>query len=187
MSFIIPQFQMLSGMVGVEMSRLTIDYIGDIGLASILIFGCITFLVVILKITPESVRSFFYSFKTEIEENQEEKTATQTVDLPVEETVKLVAKPSKQTKKDTAEADEVKLTIDQPIEEELEAKLAKKLVQEHGEVDPTLELSKYRYPTLGLLKAYNEEGITINEAELEENKEKIVETLNNYKISIADI
>ena len=187
MSFIIPQHPMLSGMVGVEMSRLTIDYIGDIGLASILIFGCITFMVVILKITPESVRNVFSSFKTEMKENQEEEAAAQPVDLPVEETVKPVAKSSKQTKKDSSESDELKLTIDQPVEEEPEAKLAKKLVQEQGEVDPTLELSKYRYPTLELLKAYNEEGITINEAELEENKEKIVETLNNYKISIADI
>ena len=187
MSFIIPQHPMLSGMVGVEMSRLTIDYIGDIGLASILIFGCITFMVVILKITPESVRNVFSSFKTELKENQEEETAAQPFDLPVEETVKPVTKPSKQTKKDSSDSDELKLTIDQPFEEEPEAKLAKKLVQEQGEVDPTLELSKYRYPTLQLLKAYNEEGITINEAELEENKDKIVETLNNYKISIADI
>ncbi|MEC7085258.1 MAG: DNA translocase FtsK 4TM domain-containing protein, partial [Bacteroidota bacterium] len=187
MSFIIPQHPMLSGMVGVEMSRLTIDYIGDIGLASILIFGCITFMVVILKITPESIRYVFSSFKTELKENQEERTAAQPFDLPVEETVKPVAKPSKQTKKDSSESDELKLTIDQPFEEEPEANLAKKLVQEQGEVDPTLELSKYRYPTLELLKAYNEEGITINEAELEENKEKIVETLNNYNISIADI
>ncbi|MEE3019667.1 MAG: DNA translocase FtsK 4TM domain-containing protein, partial [Bacteroidota bacterium] len=187
MSFIIPQHPMLSGMVGVEMSRLTIDYIGDIGLASILIFGCITFMVVILRITPEGVRNVFSSFKTELKENQEERTAAQPFDLPVEETVKPVAKPSKQTKKDSSESDELKLTIDQPFEEEPEANLAKKLVQEQGEVDPTLELSKYRYPTLELLKAYNEEGITINEAELEENKEKIVETLNNYNISIADI
>ena len=187
MSFIIPQHPMLSGMVGVEMSRLTIDYIGDIGLASILIFGCITFMVVILKITPESVRYVFSSFKTELKESQEERTAAQPFGLPEEETVKPVAKPSKQTKKDSSESDELKLTIDQPFEEGPEANLAKKLVQEQGEVDPTLELSKYRYPTLELLKAYNEEGITINEAELEENKEKIVETLNNYNISIADI
>ncbi len=188
MSFVIPKHPMLSGMVGVEMSRFTIDYIGDIGLASILIFGCITFMVVILKITPESIRNVFSSFKIENkEDSEEEEEAAQPVDLAVEETVKPVCKPSKQTKKDSSESDEVKLTIDQPVEEELEAKLAKKLVQEQGEVDPTLELSKYRYPTLELLKAYNEEGITINEAELEENKEKIVETLNNYKISIADI
>ena len=187
MSFIIPQHPMLSGMVGVEMSRLTIDYIGDIGLASILIFGCITFMVVILKITPESVQNVFSSFKTELKENQEEETAAQPFALPEEESVKPVAKPSKQTKKDSSESDELKLTIDQPFEEGPEANLTKKLVQEQGEVDPTLELSKYRYPTLELLKAYNEEGITINEAELEENKEKIVETLNNYNISIADI
>ena len=101
-------------------------------------------MVVILKITPESVRYVFSSFKTELKESQEERTAAQPFGLPEEETVKPVAKPSKQTKKDSSESDELKLTIDQPVDEEPEAKLAKKLVQEQGEVDPTLELSKYQ-------------------------------------------
>ena len=36
-----------------------------------------------------------------------------------------------------------------------------------------------------LLKDYGESGITINQEELEANKNKIVETLNNYKIGIC--
>ena len=31
------------------------------------------------------------------------------------------------------------------------------------------------------------ESITINESELEENKDKIIDTLKNYQIGIADI
>ena len=64
---------------------------------------------------------------------------------------------------------------------------AKKLVADFGEVDPTLELKNFRSPTESLLKSYPHEGITINEQELEENKERIVDTLKNYQIGIADI
>ena len=65
--------------------------------------------------------------------------------------------------------------------------LANKLVEDFGLFDPTLELAKYQYPPLDLLKKYDTEGITINQEELEENKNKIVETLSNYKIGIASI
>ncbi len=189
LSFIIPQYPILGGMVGYEISRFTSDYIGDIGLASILIFGCIAFLVLILKVTPERILTSFSSLQTEKDDTEpveEEKTAEH-IDLPVKEAIKPSPKPTKPTSTKAEDPDEVKLTIDKPIADEPEVELAKKLVKEQGEVDPTLELSKFRGPTLELLKAYNEEGITINEAELEENKEKIVETLSNYKIGIADI
>ena len=189
LSFILPQYSILGGMVGYEMSMFTTDYIGDIGLASILIFGCIAFMVVILKITPERVLTAFSSILTEKDETEsvEEEKPVEPIDLPVKDPVKTSPKPAKPTVGKANDLEEVKLTIDTPIADEPEVKLAKKLVKEQGEVDPTLELSKFCGPTLELLKAYNEEGITINEAELEENKEKIVETLNNYKIGIADI
>ena len=44
-----------------------------------------------------------------------------------------------------------------------------------------------QYPNLDILKKYDSEGITINKEELEENKTKIVNTLNNYKIGIESI
>ncbi|MEZ0007141.1 S-DNA-T family DNA segregation ATPase FtsK/SpoIIIE [Flavobacterium sp. 28YEA47A] len=65
--------------------------------------------------------------------------------------------------------------------------LASKLVADFGEFDPTLDLSNYKFPTLDLLKEYSNGGITINQEELEENKNRIVETLRNYKIEIAQI
>ena len=72
-------------------------------------------------------------------------------------------------------------------EEQLEENLAERLVADFGEFDPTLELSKYKFPTLDLLKDYGSSGITINQEELEENKNRIVDTLRNYKIDIAQI
>lgn len=74
-----------------------------------------------------------------------------------------------------------------PEETTIEENLAAKLVADFGLFDPTLELSNYKFPTLDLLKEYGSGGITINQEELEENKNKIVDTLKNYKIDIAQI
>lgn len=74
-----------------------------------------------------------------------------------------------------------------PEEDIIEENLASKLVADFGLFDPTLDLSNYKYPTIDLLKEYSTGGITINQEELEENKNKIVETLRNYKIEIAQI
>jgi len=80
------------------------------------------------------------------------------------------------------------LVIEKVEEEDIiEENLAAKLVSHFGEFDPTLELSNYKFPTIDLLKDYGSGGITINQAELEENKNRIVETLRNYKIDIAQI
>lgn len=78
--------------------------------------------------------------------------------------------------------------IEKVEEEELvEENLAAKLVQDFGLFDPTLELSHYQFPSIDLLKEYSSGGITINQAELEENKNKIVDTLKNYSIGISQI
>lgn len=74
-----------------------------------------------------------------------------------------------------------------PEEMVIEENLAARLVADFGLFDPTLELSNYKFPTLDLLRDYSSGGITINQEELEENKNRIVETLRNYKIEIAQI
>lgn len=84
---------------------------------------------------------------------------------------------------------EVEVEVEKTIEEEtVEDNLSSKLVEDFGEFDPTLELAKFKFPPIDLLKDYtNGQGITINQEELEENKNRIVETLNNYKIGISNI
>ena len=76
---------------------------------------------------------------------------------------------------------------EQVIESTVEENLAAKLVADFGEFDPKLDLSNFKFPPIDLLKEYATVGITINQEELEENKNKIVETLRNYKIDIAQI
>ncbi len=52
--------------------------------------------------------------------------------------------------------------------------------------DPTLELSSYEHPVLPLLVEYDDE-LHIDRADLEANKDQIIETLLNYKIEITKI
>ena len=84
---------------------------------------------------------------------------------------------------------EIEVEIDVAIGREEETStenLANQLVKDFGEFDPTLELGNFKFPTFNLLKQYNE-SISIDPVELEANKDRIVETLKNYKIGIAEI
>lgn len=72
-------------------------------------------------------------------------------------------------------------------EDVVEENLAARLVKDFGEFDPTLDLSNYQFPPIELLKEHATGGITINQQELEDNKNRIVDTLRNYKIDIAQI
>ena len=56
-----------------------------------------------------------------------------------------------------------------------------------GEYDPTLDLPKFRFPPLSLLKDYDQGDTTVTNEELISNKNRIVETLGNYNIKIDKI
>ena len=56
-----------------------------------------------------------------------------------------------------------------------------------GKYDPTIELPHFQLPDLNLLDEKGSNTIQINKAELEANKNKIIETLNNYSIQISRI
>ena len=62
-----------------------------------------------------------------------------------------------------------------------------KKVQEFGEYNPKLDLSRYELPSIDILAEHGSGQVQINKEELEVNKNKIVETLNNYKIEISKI
>jgi len=53
--------------------------------------------------------------------------------------------------------------------------------------DPTLDLPRYENPVLDLLESYDDRKPVIDRAELEANKDQIINTLLNYKIEIVKI
>jgi S-DNA-T family DNA segregation ATPase FtsK/SpoIIIE len=197
----------LGGIIGFEMNDLIQDYIGKIGTALLLILGLITYLAVRFKITPQHFGKLFKSAKKEISEDFKEETDDNfaTIDnslsdeaeaiksafeVQIENLEPTITHHSKTEVKEEEEQikETVEIEVNPTIDEKSETdNLADKLVEDFGSFDPTLELAKYEFPPLDLLKKYDTEGITVNKEELEENKNKIVETLRNYKIGIASI
>lgn len=225
----------LGGTVGYEMNLFAQDYIGRIGTLLILVLGIIIYLIFKIKISPDTVKSFFERNKKELKDNLDSlktegsdvsynleeyaikdealtdeldeeiidepvlKTPSQfeinketlkpTINNPSEIHLEPVAKilPLSKEPEIIATSDESFVIEKAPEEATIEENLASRLIADFGFFDPTLELSNYKFPTLDMLKDYAGGGITINQAELEENKNNIVETLRNYKIEIAQI
>lgn len=96
--------------------------------------------------------------------------------------IQLEVEPSKTEK---IEKDEPLFTIEEPV---LETDVvAEKLVEEKGLYDPTLDLSSYKFPPLELLNEYEASKVQVTQDELNQNKDKIVATLTNFKIGIQSI
>lgn len=60
-------------------------------------------------------------------------------------------------------------------------------IEELEDYDPTKELSNYKSPPVELLDDHRSDGSEVTNEELIQNKNKIVETLRNYKIEITKI
>lgn len=64
---------------------------------------------------------------------------------------------------------------------------SEKLVEKAGHYDPTLDLGSYKFPKVDFLNEYSTGKIQVTKEELQANKDKIVETLTNFKIGISSI
>ena len=221
----------LGGVIGYELNLFFQDYLGKTGTLLILIFGLIIYIIFKMKLSPESIQSFFNDTKKEIKSvsitnplnnktgdyNLEEfavvdeeldnihlKTNGSQFEINKEALRPTISNSSDINRDPIAKALEMEIapkpfpeittTLDElfvietaPEEDIIEENLASRLVADFGLFDPTLDLSNYKFPTIDLLKEYSTGGITINQEELEENKNRIVDTLRNYKIEIAQI
>ena len=205
--------KLLAGSIGYEMTEFISIYIGEIGIISILVFGLFTYLVVRIKLTPEKTYNWLkklwlknkISFDINDDNNQFEKEIVKnetTLDSESKSKFEIKKEELKPTIENFSSINKTKSKVesksDDKIEIEIETNeteetldedsIAKNLVKKFGEYDHTLELKNFQSPSIELLKDYDKGGvITINEEELEENKEKIIETLKNYKIEIDQI
>ena len=108
-----------------------------------------------------------------------------TISLEIEKTLDKTLEPI--LKSSETEVEDVEIAVEKVVEEKsVTENLSDRLVKDFGEFDPKLELGSFKFPTFNLLKEYNE-TISIDPEELEANKNRIVETLKNYKIGIAEI
>ena len=190
-----------SGIIGYEIVNFLDIYISHLGITFLIIFMSLIYITFRLKIGVVDIANVFkylknikfYKSKT-IEVNEEiiEKTINEEEnyeeDIFKEEINKDITENENTTIKDDNFSDEVDIQVEEIFEEKSEIdNLSDKLVDNFGRFDPKLELSKFQFPKLNLLKQYDSEKITIDKDELEENKNRIVETLANYNISISNI
>lgn len=90
---------------------------------------------------------------------------------------------SEETVEEEAKQEEKKFTVETVAKEEKTVSEVENL----DPYDPTLDLASYQYPNIDLLNEYDQQKVTVTRQELEENKNKIVETLVNFKIGIQEI
>ena len=201
-----------SGVIGYEINNLLTDYIGVIGTSFLLFLLAMIYLTVRLNLRLEDISriykmNWFYTQilsifkrkqKTINEEIQEASVSNTADNTTSNEEVKAeketiiqenVDKKIPKTKTDiTKGKEEINIEVEKIIEEKSETdNLSDKLVENFGLFDPKLELGNFQFPSLELLKKYDSEKINIDKDELEENKDRIVETLGNYNIKISSI
>jgi S-DNA-T family DNA segregation ATPase FtsK/SpoIIIE len=103
--------------------------------------------------------------------------------LPLKE-IKLEVQKQEPPKKEKAPKQDPFFTVEEKSDTE---KLADELVEQQGLYDPTLELNGYQFPPLELLNEYDNGNAGVTQEELNQNKDKIVATLVNFKIGIQSI
>ncbi|MGB1284214.1 MAG: DNA translocase FtsK 4TM domain-containing protein, partial [Polaribacter sp.] len=215
LGFLQKKYALLSGVIGFEINEYLRAFLGKTGLIILLLFCLIVYIVIRFKITLHEfigkIKQKIAERKAKKLENKEkevfnkpfaessEKKDTSEFELKVENLQPTIDKHSEIS----AKKDDLTLDIQNTIEEEntedvdiniavhhkeehSKINLSDKLVADFGEFDPTLELANFKFPTFNLLKEYND-TISIDPEELEANKDKIVETLKNYKIGIDRI
>jgi S-DNA-T family DNA segregation ATPase FtsK/SpoIIIE len=103
---------------------------------------------------------------------------------PIEELTMEVIVPQ-----DEPQPAEIPFAIDKTPLEPTEEITAESIIAELPleDYDPTLELSSFQFPPVELLEKHGSDTITINNEELQANKNRILETLKNYSIEIEKI
>ena len=79
------------------------------------------------------------------------------------------------------EEEDIKLKVEKTVNEKQSSTLSSDIY------DPELDLSNYKYPKVDLLNNTTDKKIQVTKDELTSNKNRIIETLKNFKIEIAKI
>lgn len=210
-SFIIP-----GGCHGMNATGFLCRYIGIPGLILLLLLTMLLFCIYLTRRTIEVIRDGADRMKRGIRKNQEETThatatpaldespddtdiyaTTDSADISDDEPVPvhhdenvlqedqpdITEKPSRpaSTERKDIPAEDIKMTITTAAE----APKAEGDIQQP--YDPRLDLSHYKFPTLDLLKHYDNDAPAIDKEEQEANKLRIIQVLQNFGIGIETI
>lgn len=205
-------YTVFAGGIGFYLNQWLNSTIGMVGTGILLFFALAAYVVIRLRLTPNKLNELFGRKPNEIIEQVTDEAISDVEPEPDPEPESAVVdfedekpEPEEQPKQSieidetvapepepeipSAPESDVEVTVEAKTDEEqLTDKEIEKKLKEFGEYDPTLDLSNFKLPTIDLLKDYGQGGnITIDQDELEANKNRIVNTLNNYNIEIAKI
>ena len=201
-----------AGGIGIYTNELMSSAIGILGTSLLLITISIVYIGIFFEIDADKIQALITKIKPnkradKKEENEpvlrtsfgenpnspvfEEKSVealTENERIPLSAEPTLVTPQLKEKTESTTQEEKLGLEVTETTNEETlsETEIEKKL-KELGNFDPTLELSQFKMPGMDLLNDYGGSKIEIDKEELENNKNRIVETLGHYKIGIASI
>lgn len=203
------------GAFGEQIAQYAISYLQPLGVGLILLAVLIVFLIVADKHFVEHCQQIgawiAHIFKRKPKEEavdivlEEESTDPITIeidDIPADDTSipEIVLDVEVPQQEETTEETTEELPTPQPEEEEVEVAVEEVkevelseddpeyLLKKLGPYDPRKDLEHYKFPSLSLLKMYdNETAPVINQEEQQANANRIVTTLRNYGIEIESI
>lgn len=202
-----PQHDILYGVYGYQMNIWGMEYLGFSGLILLLLFSGLTVLILGFNIPFRWLRERkrkMIPVESPVEEavetgpdtqheEQRENVLKEEVTGEAEHTEELDLTGELPAEEPGANAEPhsgLELQIEAPRPEET-ANPSVTATPEHQTLDtpydPTLDLSGYKFPPLSLLNDYGGDTVNVRKEELEANKDKIVDTLNNYDIRIQKI
>lgn len=193
-----------AGVVGIVVNQWLVNIIGTFGTALFNLAFTILFPKILFNVSYSFVRKFWNSLKdkefSQTPQSEKPKKEKKIEPKPQEEKIEQIPaviefdiEPQKQEEEE--ENLEVEFEIqEQPQEEEEvfeEEEAFEEEEMEHYGIDtpydPKLELSSYQLPNVDILIDYEKNNKQIDEKELHSNKDRIVNTLKNYKIDIVKI
>ena len=189
---------------------------GQFGMPGIIILLAITailFSIYISANTIEFIRSLFHIKLPGKDEKEEgiipppQEESTENIEFTIEEKPTEIKWDITETPEEPAEADEMEMEITdtsatdeepqvEPVSAPAEAPEAEFTIEINEEekakkitepYNPRLDLSRYKFPTIDLLKKGNEETLTVDRDEQLANKESIIQALLNFGIEISSI
>ncbi|MDG1426680.1 MAG: DNA translocase FtsK 4TM domain-containing protein, partial [Flavobacteriales bacterium] len=191
----------LAGGLGIFIDEILIQAIGNIGTSIVLITIISLNIIISFKINSKhflilnklKLKGFTLRKNIKVETKDTEQISDENTNIIEEVKEENISETNTENQIEIKEKedeliDDIGLEV---ISNKNEGSLSKseieKKLKELGDFDPTLELSKFKMPTMNLLNDHGENKIEIDKSELEKNKNKIVETLGHYNIGITSI
>ncbi|MCY1635298.1 FtsK/SpoIIIE family DNA translocase [Marinifilum sp. D737] len=201
-------FLFLGGIHGFFISEWLISIIGNVGTLFLLILSLLCLLTFGFQNTVGFFKGLVKKKEKAVDATLEDDIFEEELDEDVTEQSEAIEKIEQETPSFeseillTEESENPISAAEEPIAKQAESEdgveLKIETVREQEETvpinqepledfDPTLDLSRYKFPTIDLLEDHQINNSVVSKEELESNKNKIVETLRHYKIEIVQI